>query len=60
MSRDKRGRPPLSPDEPSTPVQVRLPDSLYDRAYAEASKEHVTVPELIRRALHRDLREREA
>jgi Arc/MetJ-type ribon-helix-helix transcriptional regulator len=51
----RRGRPPLSDDEGSTPVSVKLPDSLYDRAYARASDDRVSVPEVIRRALVRDL-----
>lgn len=51
----KRGRPALSPDEHSTPVQVKMPGSLYDRAYAAAAQEHISVPERIRQALERDL-----
>jgi len=48
---NKRGRPALSPDESSTDVHLTMPASLYDRAYAEASRERVSVPEVIRRAL---------
>lgn len=51
-----RGRPPLSPTEPSTAVGgLKLPASLYDRAYDRAREERISVPEVIRRALHRDL-----
>lgn len=50
-----RGRPSVTPGEHSTPVQVKIPDSLYDRACAEASKARVSVPEVIRRALAKDL-----
>jgi hypothetical protein len=41
--------------ESVTPVHVRLSDSVYDRVYARASREHVTVPDIIRRAVDRDL-----
>ena len=51
----RRGRPPLSDDEGSTSVHVKLPDSVYDRAYERAADERVSVPEVIRRALERDL-----
>ncbi len=52
----KRGRPSLSPDEPSTAVGgLKLPASLYDRAYDRAREERISVPEVIRRALTRDL-----
>ena len=51
----RRGRPPLSEREPSTDVCLKLPVSIYDRAYKEAAKLHVTVPEVIRRALCREL-----
>jgi hypothetical protein len=49
------GRPPVSLSEPSTDVHVTVPNSLYDRAYAVAAKERVSVPEVIRRALVKDL-----
>ena len=58
MSDRKRGRPPLSETEASTAVHVAMPISLYDRVYVEAAKEHVTVPEVIRRALEADLEEK--
>ena len=51
----KRGRPSVSPKEPSTDVHLTLPVSVYDRAYLEASKARLSVPEVIRRALTRDL-----
>ncbi len=52
----KRGRPPLSRDEPSTAVGgLKLPTSLYDRAYDRAREERISVPEVIRRALTKDL-----
>jgi hypothetical protein len=48
---EKRGRPTVSPSEPSTDVHLTMPESLYDRVYATASRERLTVPEVIRRAL---------
>ncbi len=51
----KRGRPSVSPRETSTDVHLTMSESLYDRAYAEASKTRVSVPEVIRRALQKDL-----
>ena len=51
----KRGRPPLSPGESSTPVSLKMPTSLYDRAYARATRDRMTVAELLRRALTRVL-----
>ena len=47
-----RGRPSVEPDQPSTDVHLTISIRLYDLAYAEASKRRVTVPEVIRRALH--------
>lgn len=54
MSRG-RGRPSLSPTEASVPVNVKMPASLYDHAYRAAGVRLVSVPELMRRALLRDL-----
>lgn len=48
------GRPPLADNDPSANVQLRVPGSLYDRIYAEASRERLSVPDIIRRALERD------
>lgn len=49
----------MSPSESSADVHLTMPASLYDRVYSEASKKRVSVPEVIRRALDKDLRERE-
>lgn len=46
----RRGRPPLSKREPSSPVCVKMPDSEYDLAYKMAAEERVSVPEILRRA----------
>lgn len=52
----KRGRPTVGGDgEPSANVQLRLPASLYDRAYAVASRDRVTLTEFIRRAIRREV-----
>jgi len=53
---DKRGRPPVDPDDPSIPVHVKLPATQYDDLYQKAQRERVTVPELIRRAVTSELR----
>ena len=50
----KPGRPRVSA-EPNEAVCVKVPVSLYDRAYEKADRDRVTVPELIRRALAKDL-----
>lgn len=47
----RRGRPSISPSEPSTDVHFRVPESLYDRMYARASQERSTVPEVLRQLL---------
>jgi predicted HicB family RNase H-like nuclease len=36
-------------------VHVTLPESLYDRAYAAAAEERISIPELIRQALKSNL-----
>ncbi len=49
----RRGRPRLSPSgEPSTEVSFRLPVGMYDRMYAEAARQQVSVAEMIRRAVN--------
>ena len=47
----RRGRPPVDPDDPSVDVHLMLPSKAYDRAYAIASGQGLTVPEVLRRAL---------
>jgi hypothetical protein len=48
---DKRGRPPLDPDDQSVEVCVTLPSRKYDEIYERARRERVSVPEIIRRDL---------
>lgn len=52
----KRGRPPLSPDGTTTAVNLKLPDRLYDSAYAAAREARCSVPEMIRRLLWKEFR----
>ncbi|MGH9309054.1 MAG: hypothetical protein ACRD1U_06760 [Vicinamibacterales bacterium] len=53
----RRGRPPLDANDPSVPVQVRMPGREYDSVYERARRERVSVPEICRRALARSRRE---
>ena len=46
---------PTSPDEESTDIHLTVPASVYDRWHAEARRERVTIPELVRRAVARNL-----
>ncbi len=52
---NRRGRPSVSPDEDSVGVNVKMPSSMYDRVYDRASRDRVTIPEAIRRAVTTDL-----
>jgi hypothetical protein len=47
----RAGRPPLDPNDRSTPVHVQLPSKQYDTLYALAQRHRCTVPEVIRRVL---------
>jgi len=49
----RSGRPALADGEASTPVCVRLGPADYDRVFRQAVRDHVTVPELIRRGIAR-------
>lgn len=51
----RRGRPRLSLACPSTDVCLKMPEDTYDRAFQAASRERITVPEFIRRAVDRAL-----
>lgn len=48
---NRRGRPSLSRHEPSADIHLTVPESVYDRVYARASEERVSVPEVLRRLL---------
>ncbi len=41
--------------EPSANVQLRIPASLYDQAYALAARDRVSITEVIRRALRKEV-----
>jgi hypothetical protein len=51
MTEQKRGRPPLDPNDRSVAVHFGLPAKEYDALCQKARREAVTVPELIRRTL---------
>ena len=53
----RQGRPPLDDNDPSVAISLRVPSKQYDALYERASRERVTVPELIRRALARECRD---
>lgn len=45
------GRPRLDPDDTTVTICVRFSPDRYDVLFAEAQRERVSVPELLRRAL---------
>lgn len=45
------GRPPLDVDDPSVHVGVTMPSKQYDDLCERALRDHVSVPEIIRRDL---------
>ncbi len=45
------GRPPLDRDDRSVNVHFRLPAKEYDALYAQASRERVSIGDVIRRRL---------
>ena len=56
MTTNKRGRPPLDPSNRSAAsvyTHVTLPAVLYDKAYADARRHRMTLPEWIRYTLRR-------
>ncbi len=58
--RRRGGRKPLSPSEPSAPVSVKLPLSMFERAAVAARRERLDgIPALMRLALARYLRQSE-
>ena len=52
-------RPRIDPTDQSVGVQVRLPSRKYDALYQRAHRERVTVQDVMRRALDRELRQDE-
>lgn len=55
MTRRKRGRPPLDPDAPTSSLTLPLSSSLHDKLCKKAIERGVSVNELARRAIERDL-----
>ena len=54
----KPSRPPLDENDPVTgSVHLRLPSRVYDDLYRRAQQERISVPEVIRRAIARGIRE---
>jgi hypothetical protein len=51
--RRRPGRKPLDPTDPSVHVCVSLPSRQVDQLRLRAHAEHLTVPALVRRLLHR-------
>jgi hypothetical protein len=49
------GRPPLSRNDPSAAVLVRMPSKQYDALFLQAARERVSVPDLVRRVLNHAL-----
>jgi hypothetical protein len=56
MNPRKPGRPPLDAADPSTKVCLTMPSKRYDALYRHAATARVTVPELIRQSLGRQLK----
>lgn len=50
----RRGRPSIDPDDGSCKVTITLPNRTYDSLHARATRERLTVPDLIRRELRRE------
>jgi hypothetical protein len=60
MTRPKRaGRPPLVVGESSQPLTVRVPATAYDRLCERATRDRLSVPAMVRRALDRLLEDDE-
>ncbi len=53
--RRRPGRPALDPDHASASINLTVSAKDYDAAYQRASRQRESVPELVRRALRREL-----
>jgi len=53
----RRGRPTLVAGDTTTPVNLRVPSTDYDRACQLAQRDRVSVSEVLRRGLTRVLRD---
>lgn len=57
MKQNKGGRPPLTEGDTPAKVNLTLPSRDYDRAHTIATKDRVTVPTVLRRAITKYLRD---
>jgi hypothetical protein len=48
----RTGRPPLDTDSRSVPVNVRVPADRYDELFAQARRQGLSVPQVIRTRAH--------
>lgn len=56
MSDTKRpGRPPLDANDDSTSVSLKVPAKLYEQVCQLADRQRIKPPELIRRAMRREV-----
>jgi hypothetical protein len=53
------GRPALDENDRSAQICVSVTARKYDQVYQRAQRERISVPEVIRRALDRELREKD-
>jgi len=53
MADKPRGRPPLVDGDETTPVTIRVPTRVFDRACRRADEERLKVSEALRRAVKR-------
>lgn len=51
----KRGRPPLTPGDVPTRIEILVPSTQYDRLYERAHRDGISIPALVRRGLTREL-----
>jgi hypothetical protein len=47
----RNGRPRVDPDDDTANITVALPAREYDRLYAEAQQQRVSVPEVVRQKI---------
>jgi len=52
----KPGRKPLDPNDPSKMVCLKMPSRQYDQLYAQAQRERITIGDVIRRELAKEMR----
>lgn len=55
MKHNKGGRPPLTAGDTPAKVNLTVPSQMYDRAHEVATRDRVSVPTVLRRAITRGL-----